>query len=65
MGAALSVLLWGTGWAGWLPILGADQASWSYRTPKVLLPIFDHGVFGAVWALIHWSLTRMTGEGES
>ena len=64
VGAALGVLLWGMGWAGWLPILGADRAPWSYRTPKVLLPILDHAAFGAMWALMYWSLTRMVDEGE-
>ena len=65
VGTALGVLLWGMGWAGWLPILGADRAPWSYRTPRVLLPILDHAVFGAVWALVYWSLVRMADEGES
>ena len=65
VGTALGILLWGMGWAGWLPILGADRAPWSYRTPRVLLPIFDHAVFGGVWALIYWSLARVADEGES
>lgn len=64
-GAALGVLLWGMGWAGWLPILGADRAPWSYRTPRVLLPILDHAAFGAMWALMYWSLSRIEDEGES
>lgn len=58
VGAALGLLLWGMGWAGWLPVLGADRAPWSYRTPGVLLPIFDHAAFGVVWALLHRLLSR-------
>ena len=58
VGAALGVLLWGVGWAGWLPILGADRAPWSYHNPKVLLPILDHAVYGAAWGLLFWALSR-------
>ena len=58
VGAALGVLLWGVGWAGWLPILGADRAPWSYHNPKVLLPILDHAVYGAAWGLLFWALWR-------
>ena len=58
VGAALGVLLWGVGWAGWLPILGADRAPWSYQNPKVLLPILDHAVYGAAWGLLFRALSR-------
>ncbi len=58
VGVALGILLWGMGWAGWLPILGADRAPWGYRTPRVLLPIFDHAAFGAAWATIFYILSR-------
>jgi hypothetical protein len=58
VGAALGVLLWGVGWAGWLPILGADRAPWTYHSPKVLLPILDHAVYGAAWGLLFWALSR-------
>lgn len=51
VGASLGVLIWGIGWAGWLPLLGVHQAPWSQSTPKVLLPILDHAVFGAVWGI--------------
>ena len=58
VGAALGVLLWGVGWAGWLPSLGADRAPWNYHSPKVLLPVLDHAAFGAVWGFLFWALSR-------
>ena len=58
VGTALGVLLWGLGWAGWLPMLGADRAPWSYRTPRVLLPILDHAAFGVAWATIFYVLSQ-------
>ncbi len=62
VGATLGVLLWGVGWAGWLPILGVDNAPWSYRTPNALLPVLDHAVFGAAWGLIYWAAIRQRDE---
>jgi hypothetical protein len=61
VGATLGVLLWGIGWAGWLPILGADRAPWNYHTPKVLLPVLDHAVFGVAWGLLFWAFSRRRG----
>ena len=58
VGAALGVLSWGAGWAGWLPLAGVHPAPWTQRTPKVLLPILDHAAFGAAWGLIYRALTR-------
>lgn len=58
VGTTLGILLWGIGWAGWLPILGADQAPWNYHKPKALLPVLDHAVYGAVWGLIFWTFTQ-------
>ena len=58
VGMALGVLMWGVGWAGWLPIVGADRAPWNYHNPKVLLPIVDHAVYGAVWGVLFWALSR-------
>ena len=58
VGAALGVLAWGGGWATWLPLTGVHEAPWSQKTPKVLLPVIDHAVFGAAWGLICWALTR-------
>jgi hypothetical protein len=57
VGTALGVLLWGFGWAGWLPILGADRAPWNYDNPRVLLPVLDHAAYGAVWGLVFWAFT--------
>lgn len=61
VGATLGVLLWGIGWAGWLPILGADRAPWNYHSSKVLLPVLDHAVFGAAWGLLFWAFSRTKG----
>jgi hypothetical protein len=58
VGAALGVLSWGAGWALLLPITGVHPAPWTQRTPRALLPILDHAVFGAAWGLIYWTLTR-------
>ncbi len=59
VGVALGVLLWGVGWAGWLPILGVQRAPWHQRTSRVaLLPIADHATFGAAWGLLRRLLTR-------
>jgi hypothetical protein len=58
VGAALGVLSWGAGWAGLLPIVGVHPAPWTQRTPRALLPVLDHAVFGAAWGLIYWMLTR-------
>src|SRR5215204_7704679 len=58
VGTTLGVLLWGVGWAGWLPILGADRAPWSYDTPKALLPVLDHAVYGAAWGFLFWAFSR-------
>jgi hypothetical protein len=57
VGTALGVLLWGTAWAVWLPILGADRAPWNYHSPNVLLPVLDHAVYGTAWGLIFWAFT--------
>ncbi|MDQ3863098.1 MAG: hypothetical protein M3317_06315 [Actinomycetota bacterium] len=58
VGAALGVLAWGAGWASWLPLTGVHEAPWTQKTPKVLLPVIDHAVFGAAWGLLYWSLQR-------
>jgi hypothetical protein len=56
VGAALGLLAWGVGWASWLPLAGVHKAPWTQRTPKVLLPVLDHAVFGAAWGLAYWVL---------
>ena len=58
VGAALGVLSWGAGWAVWLPITGVHPAPWTQKTPRALLPVLDHAVFGVAWGLIYWTLTR-------
>jgi hypothetical protein len=58
VGSALGILAWGAGWASWLPLTGAHKAPWTQRTPRVLLPVIDHAVFGAVWGLLYRRLTR-------
>ena len=58
VGSSLGILAWGAGWASWLPLAGVHSPPWEQRTPKVLLPVIDHAVFGAVWGLIFSALTR-------
>jgi hypothetical protein len=58
VGATLGVLSWGASCAGWLPIAGVHPAPWTQNTPRALLPVLDHAVFGAAWGLIYWILTR-------
>ena len=53
VGSALGVLAWGVGWASWLPLAGVHLPPWKQQTPKVLLPILDHVVFGAAWGLLY------------
>ena len=56
VGAALGLLVWGAGWASWLPLAGVHRAPWTERTPKVLLPVLDHAVFGTAWGLANWAV---------
>src|SRR5215217_5886356 len=58
VGSALGVLVWGAGWASWLPLTGVHSPPWTQATPKVLLPVLDHAVFGAVWGLLYRALGR-------
>jgi hypothetical protein len=58
VGSALGVLAWGVGWASWLPLTGVHRAPWTQKTPKVLLPVIDHAVFGAAWGLLYRALRR-------
>jgi len=53
VGSALGVLTWGVGWASWLPLAGVHLPPWKQQSPKVLLPILDHIVFGGVWGLLY------------
>ena len=58
VGSAMGVLVWGAGWSTWLPLTGVHSPPWEQRSAKVLLPVLDHAVYGAVWGLIYWILTR-------
>ena len=58
VGSAMGVLAWGAGWSSWLPLTGVHSPPWEQRTPKVLLPVLDHAVYGAAWGLAYWALTR-------
>jgi hypothetical protein len=58
VGSALGVLAWGVGWASWLPLTGVHKAPWVQKTPKVLLPVIDHAVFGAAWSLFYRALRK-------
>jgi hypothetical protein len=58
VGSALGLLAWGAGWATWLPLTGVHSPPWTQRTPKVLLPVLDHAVFGAVWGLLYRALGK-------
>lgn len=58
MGAALGLLGWAANWAGVLPITGVHSPPWRQHTPKVLLPVLDHAVFGAAWGLVYRRLRR-------
>ena len=63
VGSSLGVLAWGEGWASWLPLTGVHSPPWKQQTPKVLLPVIDHAVFGAAWGLIFSALTRARNDG--
>ncbi len=58
VGATLGVLSWGASWAGLLPIVGVHPAPWTQKTPRAILPVLDHAVYGAAWGLVYWTLTR-------
>jgi hypothetical protein len=58
VGSALGVLAWGAGWSSWLPLTGVHRPPWAQRTPRVILPVIDHAVFGAAWGLLNLALSR-------
>jgi len=58
VGSALGLLTWGAGWASWLPLTGVHRPPWKQRSTKVLLPVLDHLVFGAVWGLVYKAMRR-------
>ena len=57
VGSALGILAWGAGWSSWLPLTGVHSPPWAQKTPKVLLPVVDHAVFGAAWGLLNLVLS--------
>jgi hypothetical protein len=57
VGSALGVLAWGAGWSSWLPLTGVHEPPWAQSSPRVLLPVIDHAVFGAAWGLINLALS--------
>ena len=61
VGSALGILAWGAGWATWLPLTGVHRPPWTQRSPRVLLPVIDHAVYGAAWGLINLALRRRRG----
>jgi hypothetical protein len=58
VGSAMGVLVWGAGWSSWLPLTGVHSPPWEQRSAKVLLPVIDHAVYGAVWGLVNLALSR-------
>ena len=58
VGSAMGVLVWGAGWSTWLPLTGVHSPPWEQRSARVLLPVIDHAVYGAIWGIIFWILTR-------
>jgi len=58
VGSALGILAWGVNWSSVLPLTGVHRPPWRERTPKVLLPVLDHVVYGAVWGLMYRALRR-------
>ena len=58
VGSALGILAWGAGWSSWLPLTGVHSPPWRQRSPKVLLPVLDHAVYGAAWGIGYRALTR-------
>ncbi len=58
VGSALGLLAWGAGWSSWLPLTRVHRPPWKQRSPKVLVPILDHFVFGAVWGLVYRAMRR-------
>jgi hypothetical protein len=56
VGSALGILSWAAGWSGWMPLTGVHEPPWEEETPKVLLPVLDHAVYGAAWGLAYRAL---------
>ncbi|MGH3144929.1 MAG: hypothetical protein ACRDTR_03915, partial [Rubrobacter sp.] len=54
VGAALGILAWGASWTSILPLIGAHRPPWEQRSAKVLLPVVDHAIYGAVWGFLYF-----------
>jgi hypothetical protein len=39
-----------------LPSTGIHRPPWKERTPKVLMPILDHAIYGAAWGFLYRAL---------
>src|SRR4028118_1715361 len=63
VGAALGLLAWGANWTVLLPSTGVHRPPWDEQTPKVLLPVLDHAVYGAAWGLLNRGWRREAGWG--
>lgn len=53
VGSALGLLAWAANWSAVLPLAGVHRPPWKERSLKVLLPVLDHIVYGAVWGLLY------------
>jgi len=56
VGTALGLLAWGANWTALLPSTGIHRPPWKERTPKVLMPILDHAIYGAAWGFLYRAL---------
>ena len=56
VGTALGLLAWGANWTALLPSTGTHRPPWKERTPKVLMPILDHAIYGAAWGFLFRAL---------
>ena len=54
VGAALGILAWGASWTSILPLAGVHRPPWEQRSAKVLLPVVDHAIYGAVWGFLYF-----------
>ena len=60
VGGALGVLSWGLNWIVVLPLIGAHVKPWEQRSVRVVLPVLDHAVYGAVWGMLNRTLRSRT-----
>lgn len=65
VGTTLGILVWGSGWSMWLPLLGVEPAPWNWRGPAVVLPVIDHAVYGAVWGTTYWMVRAVVSRADT